>query len=142
MDVLPLTLHGVLQEDLYKRRNKSKVKTALANLDVEVPSSFSEFYNTYEGPFWEEHVPYELLDMVEEEGNIQFYTDILRKEHKFPKNYLVLSELSVNTVLILDTLTDKVYCMSFEGEDEQLLNGELKASWSTFYAFLEDYFGC
>ncbi|MCM3537747.1 SMI1/KNR4 family protein [Priestia endophytica] len=142
MDVLPLTLHGVLQEDLYKCRNKSKVKTALANLDVEVPSSFSEFYNTYEGPFWEEHVPYELLDMVEEEGNIQFYTDILRKEHKFPKNYLVLSELSVNTVLILDTLTDKVYCMSFEGEDEQLLNGELKASWSTFYAFLEDYFGC
>ncbi|RAS80961.1 SMI1/KNR4 family protein [Priestia endophytica] len=142
MDVLPLTLHGVLQEDLYKRRNKSKVKTALANLDVEVPSSFSEFYNTYEGPFWEEHVPYELLDMVEEEGNIQFYTDILRKEYKFPKNYLVLSELSVNTVLILDTLTDKVYCMSFEGEDEQLLNGELKASWSTFYAFLEDYFGC
>jgi hypothetical protein len=142
MDVLPLTLHGVLQEDFYKRRNKSKVNTVLANLDVEVSNSFSEFYNTYEGPFWEEHVPYELLDMVEEEGNIQFYTDILRKEHKFPKNYLVLSELSVNTVLILDTLTDKVYCMSFEGEDEQLLNGELKASWSTFYAFLEDYFGC
>lgn len=142
MDVLPLALHGVLQEDFYKRRNKSKVNTVLANLDVEVSNSFSEFYNTYEGPFWEEHVPYELLDMVEEDRNIQFYTDILRKVHKFPKNYLVLSELSANMVLILDTLTDKVYCMNFEGGDEQLLNGELKASWPTFYAFLEDYFGC
>jgi nicotinamide riboside kinase len=121
MDVLPLALHGVLQEDFYKRRNKSKVNTVLANLDVEVSNSFSEFYNTYEGPFWEEHVPYELLDMVEEDRNIQFYTDILRKVHKFPKNYLVLSELSANMVLILDTLTDKVYCMNFEGGDEQLL---------------------
>ncbi|RAS72845.1 SMI1/KNR4 family protein [Priestia endophytica] len=142
MDVLPPALHGVLQEDFYKRRNKSKVNTVLANLDVEVSNSFSEFYNTYEGPFWEEHVPYELLDMVEEDRNIQFYTDILRKVHKFPKNYLVLSELSANTVLILDTLTDKIYCMNFEGEDDLLLSGELKASWSTFYAFLEDYFGC
>ncbi|MGG1221006.1 hypothetical protein ABE236_26620 [Priestia endophytica] len=77
MDVLPLALHGVLQEDFYKRRNKSKVNTVLANLDVEVSNSFREFYNTYEGPFWEEHVPYELLDMVEEDRNIQFYTDIL-----------------------------------------------------------------
>lgn len=59
MDVSLLTLYGVLQEDLYKRRNKSKVKTALANLEVEVPNAFSEFYNTYEGPFWEEHVPIE-----------------------------------------------------------------------------------
>jgi hypothetical protein len=141
MDVLPLALHGVLQEDFYKRGNKSKVNTVLANLDVEVSNSFSEFYNTYEGPFWEEHVSYELLDMVEEDRNIQFYTDILRKVHKFPKNYLVLSELSANMVLILNTLTDKVYCMNFEGGDEQLLNGELKASWPTFYAFLEDYFG-
>ncbi|WP_342568240.1 hypothetical protein MKY09_12010 [Psychrobacillus sp. FSL K6-4046] len=54
-------------------------------------------------PFWEEDVPFELLDIADEENNIESYTLLSRKEHGFPKQYLVLSEMSVNSVLVLDT---------------------------------------
>lgn len=41
-----------------------------------------------------------------------------RKEHDFPKKYLILSEMSANAVLMLDTITDKVYTVNLEEGDE------------------------
>jgi len=67
---------------------------------------------------------------------------ISRKEHGFPKQYLVLSEMSANAVLVLDTVTDKIYIVNFEGGDELLLKGELKETWSSFFDFLKAYFNC
>ncbi|WP_243523172.1 SMI1/KNR4 family protein [Bacillus pseudomycoides] len=142
MNVLPNKLERVLGEDIYKREDKGKVKEVLTNLGVEVSDTFSEFYHRYAGPFWEGHVPYELLDIVDEENAIESNTIIARKELGFPKKYLVLSEMSANTVLVLDSITDKVYSVHFEGGDEQLLNGALKETWSSFYAFLKEYFNC
>ena len=78
---------------------------------------------------------YELLDIIDEENNIEYYTIIARKEHGFPNKYLVLTEMTANAVLVLDSVTDKVYSVNFEGGDELLLNGELKESWPTFYMF-------
>jgi antitoxin component of RelBE/YafQ-DinJ toxin-antitoxin module len=118
------------------------VKDALMRLGVDVSDTFREFYNQYAGPFWEEHVPFELLDLAEEENNIESYTLISRKEHGFPKQYLVLSEMSSNAVLVLDTVTDKVFIVNFEGGDELLLKGELEETWSTFFEFLKAYFNC
>ncbi|PEY39462.1 1,3-beta-glucan synthase regulator [Bacillus cereus] len=142
MNVLPNKLERVLGEDIYKREDKGKVKEVLTNLGVEVSDTFSEFYHRYAGPFWEGHVPYELLDIVDEENTIESNTIIARNELGFPKKYLVLSEMSANTVLVLDSITDKVYSVHFEGGDEQLLNGALKETWSSFYAFLKEYFNC
>ncbi|WP_313897347.1 SMI1/KNR4 family protein [Bacillus cereus group sp. BfR-BA-01380] len=142
MNVLPDKLDQVLREDIYKREDKKNVKEALISLGVEVSDTFSEFYDRYAGPFWEEHVPYELLDIIDEESNIQSNTMIARNEHGFPKKYLVLSEMSANAVLVLDSVTDKVYAVHFEGGDELLLSGELKETWSTFYVFLKEYFNC
>ncbi|MED3987368.1 SMI1/KNR4 family protein [Peribacillus simplex] len=144
MSILPEKLDQVLGEDIYKREDKSKVNEALNSLevDVDVSNTFREFYHYYAGPFWEEFVPFELLDIVEEENNIESYTLISREEHGFPKKYLVLSEMSANAVLVLDTLTDKVYTVNFEGGDELLLKGELKETWPTFYEFLKAYFNC
>lgn len=34
--------------------------------------------------------------------------------------------MSANAELVLDTVTDKVYTVNFEGGDELLLKGELK----------------
>ncbi len=85
MNVLPDNLEQVLEEDIYKREDKNKVKETLTNLGVEVSDTFREFYYRYAGPFWEEHVPYELLDVVDEENNIESYTIIARNEHGFPK---------------------------------------------------------
>ncbi|MDM5155474.1 SMI1/KNR4 family protein [Bacillus sp. DX1.1] len=142
MNILPNKLDQVLGEDIYKREDKEKAKEFLTSLGVEVSDTFSEFYHRYAGPFWEEYVPYELLDIVDEENNIESNTIIARNEHGFPKKYLVLSEMSANAVLVLDSVTDKVYSVNFEGGDELLLNGELKETWSSFYAFLKEYFNC
>lgn len=50
--------------------------------------------------------------------------------------------MSANAVLVLDTVSDKVYIVNFEGGDNLLLKGELKETWSTFFEFLKDYFNC
>lgn len=142
MSILPDRLDEVLGEEIYKREDRNLVKDALIRLDVDASDTFQEFYNQYAGPFWEEFVPFELLDMVDEENNIESSTLISRKEHGFPKQYLVLSEMSANAILVLDTITDKVYIVNFEGGDELLLKGELKASGSSFSEFLKVYFNC
>jgi len=142
MSILPEGMEEVLGEEIYKREDSNSVKDALIRLDVNVSQPFQEFYMRYEGPFWEEYVPFELLDLTDEENNIESYTNIAREEHGFPKQYLVLSEMSANAVLVLDTITDKVYIVNFEGGDELLLQGELKEKWATFYDFLKDYFNC
>ncbi|OXM85375.1 SMI1/KNR4 family protein [Paenibacillus rigui] len=140
--MLPDGLENILEEDMYKRQNRNVVHEALTRLGVNVSNAFRQFYNTYAGPFWEENVPFELLDIAEEKNNIESYTYIVREEHGWSKQFLVLSEMSANTVLVLDTLTDKVYKVNFEGGDELLLSGELQESWSSFYDFLKDYFNC
>lgn len=142
MSILPVKLHKVLEDDIYNREDKGEVDEKLLNLDVEVSDTFREFYYRYAGPFWEEHVPYELLDLVDDDINIEFNTLIVREKHKFPSKYLVLSEMSANAIIVLDSVTDKVYSVNFEGEDELLIKGELKENWTTFYDFLKEYFNC
>ncbi|MFS0901779.1 SMI1/KNR4 family protein [Priestia aryabhattai] len=142
MNIFPDGLNQVLEEKIYIREDKTSVMDTLARLEVKVSDTFEEFYKWYAGPFWEESVPCELLDLVDEENNIEVYTLICRKESGFPKQYLVLSETAANAVLVLDTLTDNIYIVNFEGGDELLLKGELEATWPTFYDFLKAYFNC
>jgi hypothetical protein len=129
-------LQDILEEEIYKRTDKEQVKNCLASLGVAPSETFIAFYNTYEGPFWEEHVPFELLDIT----GIESYTLITRTEYDFHNRYLVLCELSANATLVLDTITDHVYTVNFEGGDERLHKGELTPSWLTFYDFLKAYF--
>lgn len=142
MSILPERLDEVLGEEIFIREDSNLVQDTLIRLGVNASDTFQEFYIKYAGPYWEEYVPYELLDLVDEENNIESYTLISRKEHGFPKQYLVLSEMSANAVLVLDTVTDKVYTVNFEGEDELLLIGELKETWLSFFDFLKAYFNC
>lgn len=142
MTHLPKRLSHILAGEIYQRSDIDLVKEALSMLNVNPSPAFKEFYGKYAGPFWEEHIPFELLDVAEEERNITSYTYIARKEHGFPDRYLVLSEISANAILVLDSVTDKVYCVNFEGEDKRLLQGELPEAWPSFYAFLMEYFDC
>lgn len=79
MSILPEKLVQVLGEYIYKREDKSKVNEALNSLEVAVSDTFREFYYYYAGPFLEEFVSFELLDIVDEENNIQSYTFIFPK---------------------------------------------------------------
>jgi hypothetical protein len=138
---LPDGLNEILPKEIYARQNRKEVQDAIDSLGVKTPNSFSEFYSHYVGPFWEESVPFELLELAQEQNTIVSYTLISRKEHELPNRYLVLSEMTANAVLMYDTNTDKVYNVNFEGGDELLTKGELKEDWSSFYDFLIDYFG-
>lgn len=73
-------LEGFLNGDMYKRSNKNQVHACLLRLESEPSDTFKSFYNKYEGPFWEENVPFELLDITE----VESYTQIARNEHNFP----------------------------------------------------------
>ena len=82
------------------------------------------------------------MDIIEDNNNILKSTNICREEHGFNKKYLVLTEMSANEVIVLDSDTDKVYRVNFEGGDELLKNGNLQEEWSSFTDFLKEYFDC
>ena len=82
------------------------------------------------------------MDIIEDNNNILKSTNICRDEYGFNKKYLVLTEMSANEVIVLDSDTDKVYRVNFEGGDELLKNGELQEEWSSFTDFLKEYFDC
>lgn len=142
MSVLPNRLTEVLENERYAREDPTLVGNALKRLGVDSSDTFKAFYHHYEGPFWEEHVPFELLDLVDGENNIESYTLISRQEHGFLNHFLILSEMTSHAVLVLNTVTDKVYIVDFEGADERLKTGELEETWSSFFDFLQDYFNC
>lgn len=129
-------LDGILPEDIYKRSDKNQVRNSLIRLKSNPSDTFKSFYNRYEGPFWEEGLGFELLDITE----IESHTLSARMEHNFLKQYLILTELSANSVIVLNTFTDHVFIVHFEGGDEKLLRGELEPTWLSFHEFLKTYF--
>ena len=133
-------LEKVLSDEIYIRTNKEEVSRVLSKLNVKPSKDFIEFYSKYEGPFWEETLGLELMDIIEDNNNIFKATNICREEYGFENKYLVLTEMSVNEVVVLDTETNKVYRVNFEGGDELLRRGELNETWKDFNSFLKEYF--
>ena len=82
----------------------------------------------------------QFLDVVEDEINIESMTIVCREEHSFPVNYLVLTDMVANEVIVLNTLDDKVFRVDFEGSDEKLVSGVLEEEWKSFEDFLVTYF--
>ena len=113
---------------------------AISELNVHPSEDFIQFYTLFAGPFWEENMGIELLDIIDDHNNICSSTYICRNEYGFDDKYLVLSEMNTSEVIVLDSETDKVYRVNFEGGDELLKNGNLSEEWSSFIAFLKEYF--
>lgn len=134
-------LKNTLDIEMYRRKDPNEVLLAFQRLRVQVSKAVEEFFANFEGPFWEETIGMEFLDMVEDEINIESETIKCRSVHLFPINYLVLTEMVANEVIVLDTLDDKVYRVNFEGGSDKLLKGELEADWLCFEDFLVAYFG-
>lgn len=133
-------LKEVLDSSTYARENSDEVLQTFQRLGVKVSKDVEEFFWNFAGPFWEETLGMEFLDIVEDEINIENITMECRREYSFPVHYLVLTEMVANEVIVLDTLDDKVYRVDFEGGDEKLLNGVLQAEWQSFEDFLFTYF--
>ncbi len=139
MDIIS-RLKNILDKSTYARADKNEVIQTFKRLDVKVSKSVEEFFLEFAGPFWEEKLGMEFLDIVDDEVNIESVTNECRKVHLFPKQYLVLTEMAANEVLVLNTLNDKIYRVDFEGGDEALLNERLEAEWESFEQFLTAYF--
>lgn len=133
-------LKKTLDKSTYARVDKNEVIQTFKRLDVKAPKLVEEFFLEFAGPFWEEKLGMELLDIVDDEVNIESITNECRKVHLFPKQYLVLTEMVANEVIVLNTLNDKIYRVDFEGGDEALLNERLEAEWENFELFLIAYF--
>lgn len=133
-------LEKILNNSTYRRVNINKVKASLQKLDVKPSPEFVEFFSKFEGPFWGKTLGLELLDLVEEINNIEKSTLFCREEFNFNKEFLVLTELSANEVIVLNCETDKVYRVNFEGGDEELINGTLQETWTFFRDFLTEFF--
>ncbi len=133
-------LREILDTDIYARKDKKLVIQAFQRLKVNVSESVIEFFINFSGPFWEETLGMELLDIVEDDVNIEVMTNECRKEHSFPNQFLVLTEMCANEIIVLNTINDKVYRVDFEGGHEDLVNGKLDEEWSSFEEFLIDYF--
>ena len=142
MSKLPKSLKEILNDTIYSRNNRDDVIKAIKELGINPSEEFIQFYTTYAGPFWEETLGIELMDIIEDNNNILKSTNICRDKHGFNKKYLVLTEMSANEVIVLDSDTDKMYRVNFEGGDELLKNGELQEEWSSFTDLLKEYFDC
>lgn len=134
-------LKAILDSGTYARENPEEVIQTFQRLGVKVSKDVEDFFVNFAGPFWEETLGMEFLDIVEDEVNIESVTMKCRKEHSFPEHYLVLTEMVANEVIVLNTIDDKVYRVDFEGGDEKLLKGVLQAEWYSFEEFLIAYFG-
>lgn len=134
-------LRKVLDADMYARKDKGAVIETFRRLKVNVPELVVEFFISFSGPFWSEALGVELLDIVEDDVNIEFMTNECRKWHSFPERFLVLTEMCANEIVVLNTVNDKVYRVDFEGGHEKLVNEKLDEEWTSFEAFLIDYFG-
>lgn len=133
-------LKAILDSDTYARENPDEVIQTFQRLRVNVSKDVEDFFVNFAGPFWEETLGMEFLDIVDDEVNIESVTMECRMEHSFPEYYLVLTEMVANEVIVLNTKNDKVYRVDFEGGDEKLLNGVLQAEWHSFEEFLIAYF--
>lgn len=58
------------------------------DLEVSPSQEFIDFYNSYFGPFFEESLGFELLDIIEDFDNIYDSTLACREEYEFEKNFL------------------------------------------------------
>lgn len=133
-------LKQILDENVYERKEKAEVKNAFHRLNVKASESLEQFYMNFAGPFWKETLGVELLDMVEDDVNVESMTMECRNIHKFPEQYLVLTQLCANEVMVWNSSNDKVYRVDFEGGDTKLLNGQLEPEWESFEDFINTYF--
>lgn len=137
---LPDNVIQALNDPTFHRKSND-VETVLDRLEVTPSSEFTEFFRTYIGPFWSDSLGIELADIVDDESNIETLTEQCRSQFQFPKRMLVLTQLSAGaTVHVLDTDSDEVFVVDFEGGEDLLAKGELEPRWATFGDFLQEYF--
>ena len=115
---------------------------ALRELGVAGNSTFTEFYERYEGPFSSTKTGFCLLDLetFDPLGSVLESTRSARRQFDWPARFLVITDLLGNGVYVYETVTDKVFNVDFEGGDKALVSGELPPEFDSFEEFLVWYF--
>jgi hypothetical protein len=137
-----------LGDPAHRRDDPSAVGRALARLGVDPPEVFVAFHERYAGVLGGP-TALELLDLCDGEPDYPYdpsypsivaATELVRDMYGLPHQYLVISTLVGDAVLVYDTTTDLVYNMDFEGGDEELRQGVLEPEYRSFQAMLDFFF--
>ncbi len=137
---LPERVLGALAAPAFARQRLDGAAQVLDRLGVQPHGAFREFFERYEGPFGSGRTGFELLDICAGTPSIVSATDACRTHHRFPSNYLALTELLGGSILMYRVDTDEVFDVDFEGGDQLLMRGDLTPRWRSFAAFLEFFF--
>jgi hypothetical protein len=141
--VMPLheSIVRLLESGPYIRSDPNGVDEAFRGLAVRPSPDVSEFYSRFEGPFTSPHSGFVLLDPCGAgvDDSLCVATHVCRDTFSLPRHFIVISAYVGNGALMLDTLTDKVFNVDFEGGIEELLQGALPSE-GNFLEFLAGYF--
>jgi hypothetical protein len=128
-------------EFLPKRKDPAAVDEAFSKLGVTPGECFCDYYRTFEGgPIGSDYVGFTLSDMIEDRASVVNLTIACRDNHGFAPQFLVISDLCADSVLVYDSVSDGVLDVDFEGGSDQLMKGTLEPQWASFQSFLEFFF--
>ena len=138
---LPAEVLADLSHPAHRRSELAAASEAVRSLSVPVSATLAEFYARYEGPFHSRATGIMLLDIISGNPSVRSHTLACRAMYGFGLNHIVLTDLLANSVLVLESNTDRIFDVDFEGGDRMFLQGLLPSSWPSFEAFLYEYFG-
>ena len=144
MNDFPSALENLLEDERFRRPDGNDDVTKFSKILGITPSkSFCDFYSQFQGPIDSDFVGYLLLDILEDNPTALELTQYVREEFEIPNHFVVISDVSARSVLVLNTKNDQVVEMDFDGGVELLLEESLEPRWNSFKEFLNEFFdGC
>ncbi|RYD65925.1 MAG: hypothetical protein EOP83_06290 [Verrucomicrobiaceae bacterium] len=138
--MIPSRLYNYLAEWNCLREDTEESKKAITALPVPPKPDFVAFFERFHGPAGGDVLGYQILDIIDDDPSVITSTQQLRERFGLPFNYLVISDLLANALLIYDCSINAVYDVDFEGGFDKLLQNLLPPRWTSFADFLSEYF--
>jgi hypothetical protein len=117
------------------------IEREIHKLGVVPGPTFMEYYEIVDGVYHSDSTHYEILGFEDYEyESVLSQTKAVRKHHNFPDKYVWFADAVDLAGLVLDSETDFVYEVHFEGATDDLLEGKLEPTWKSFKECLSDIF--
>jgi len=132
-------LETVLAGERFRHERPDEVRAALKRLIDGDASLLREYLARYRGPIGSTLTGFQLLDAIEEDPNVVSSTECLRNEFGLGRNWVVLSDVVGDAVLMYDVDSDCVFNVDFDGGVDILLEGKLQPIAESLEAFLRHF---
>jgi hypothetical protein len=133
-------LDDILKGPQFRRTDSESVDRAIDALTANQCESLRRFFRHFRGPIGSDVIGYQLLDILEDTPSIVTATNAVRKQFNLGSQWIVISDLFANSALLYNAEEDQVYDVDFEDGIQSLIRGNLQPRWSSFRAFLGEFF--